>query len=151
VAEFENECTFALGYIRQPVYVCMTCHGPESPFYGEAGICLACSMHCHLDHDIVELFSKTDFRCDCGTQKCAEACQLNIDQTSGSVPSTAKIRDEFNERNVYNHNFKGLYCYCEGEYKETDTMIQCSKCDDWFHDRCISLVCVSYYCFVFVE
>jgi hypothetical protein len=32
---FENECSYPAGYVHQPVYACVTCHGSASPFYGE--------------------------------------------------------------------------------------------------------------------
>ena len=34
-----------------------------------AGFCIGCSMNCHLDHDIYELYDKRAFRCDCGNYK----------------------------------------------------------------------------------
>ncbi|MPC62056.1 putative E3 ubiquitin-protein ligase UBR7 [Portunus trituberculatus] len=48
---------FTQGYMkRQALYACMTC----CPADGEqqAGVCLACSYHCHEDHDLVELYTK---------------------------------------------------------------------------------------------
>jgi hypothetical protein len=42
---------------------------------------------------------------------------------------------------VYGQNFRGRYCRCEGEYHaEEDTMVQCVRCQEWFHDRCLSTV-----------
>ena len=32
-------------------------------------MCLACSYHCHEGHDLVELYTKRNFRCDCGNKK----------------------------------------------------------------------------------
>jgi hypothetical protein len=32
VEEFDHECSHAEGYIRQPVYACLTCHDAASPF-----------------------------------------------------------------------------------------------------------------------
>ena len=32
VEEFDHECSHADGYIRQPVYACLTCHDAASPF-----------------------------------------------------------------------------------------------------------------------
>jgi E3 ubiquitin-protein ligase UBR7 len=42
--------------------------------------------------------------------------------------------------NVYNHNYEGLYCWCEKEYKGEEIegdMFQCLDCQDWFHDLCL--------------
>ena len=33
------------------------------------GICLACSYHCHEGHELVELYTKRNFKCDCGTKR----------------------------------------------------------------------------------
>ena len=33
------------------------------------GICLACSYHCHDGHEMVELYTKRNFKCDCGTPR----------------------------------------------------------------------------------
>ena len=43
----DTACTYPLGYLpRQPVYACNTCSEPEGG--GKpAGVCLACSYHCH--------------------------------------------------------------------------------------------------------
>ncbi len=75
------------------------------------------------------MFNKRGFRCDCGNSKFRDseqdACEFNSE------------KDFENELNKYNHNFKGLYCYCDGVYdEERDEMAQCIVCEDWFHDRC---------------
>lgn len=37
-----------------------------------------------------------------------------------------------NEKNRYNHNFEGLYCWCNSKYDpETMIMYQCIICLDW--------------------
>ncbi|KAJ3253279.1 hypothetical protein HK103_000773 [Boothiomyces macroporosus] len=44
--------------------------------------------------------------------------------------------------NQYNHNFKGINCYCNEIYdpeKEDDIMHQCLVCEDWFHEKCIGM------------
>lgn len=33
------------------------------------GVCYGCSLRCHLQHEIEELFFKRGFRCDCGTPR----------------------------------------------------------------------------------
>lgn len=48
---------------------------------------------------------------------------------------------EANDVNIYNQNFKGLYCICQRPYPDsdnTDEMIQCVVCEDWFHSKVYS-------------
>lgn len=54
------------GYIRQALYACKTCSSQKNI---RAGVCLACSFHCHEGHELVELYTKRNFRCDCGNSK----------------------------------------------------------------------------------
>uniref|UniRef100_A0A3Q3X049 Putative E3 ubiquitin-protein ligase UBR7 n=1 Tax=Mola mola TaxID=94237 RepID=A0A3Q3X049_MOLML len=125
-SDLEN-CSYSQGYVkRQAVFACNTC----TPSAAEpAGICLACANKCHDDHDIFELYTKRNFRCDCGNRKFGEfKCKLN------------PAKDEENIRNHYNHNFNGCYCTCDRPYPDTDDqvndeMIQCVICEDWFHCR----------------
>ncbi|KAF9413647.1 hypothetical protein BGZ94_000649 [Podila epigama] len=119
-------CTYGMGYIRQPVYSCLTCNPTE-----EAGFCYSCSISCHGDHELVELFTKRDFRCDCGTNKFKIPCKLDI-----------KSNPEVKSLNKYNHNYLGRFCWCDILYdpnKEESTMLQCVVCEDWFHDTCIGI------------
>jgi len=121
-----DKCTYHEGYISQPVYACATC--TEKNNNGNVfGFCFGCSMSCHLDHDIYELFHKRNFRCDCATPKSVHLCTLN-----------SKM-DTINTLNQYNQNFKGLYCWCSTPYDHNSNvvMIQCYMCQDWFHDTCI--------------
>jgi len=119
-------CSFPKGYLkRQPVFTCLTC----TPAEGEttAGICLACSLNCHDKHEILELYTKRDFRCDCGT---LPQVFCNIDQNK---------EHERNLLNKYNQNFSGSYCTCHRPYPDDapdanqSEMIQCSCCEDWYH------------------
>ena len=64
------------------------------------GFCLACMINCHDGHEVNELYSKMDFRCDCGNSKMPLQCQLIED------------KDDVNERNRYNDNYYDLYCHC---------------------------------------
>lgn len=57
---------------RQALYSCMTCKQNDE----HAGVCFACSIHCHDGHDVVELYTKRHFRCDCGNSKFKSACAL---------------------------------------------------------------------------
>ncbi|VDB99561.1 unnamed protein product [Peniophora sp. CBMAI 1063] len=119
---FES-CTYSHGHIRQAVYLCKTCAVPR-------GVCTACSVACHTDHEQLELFPKRAFRCDCPTHALSHACTLH------------KTPEEVNEGNVYGQNFRGLFCRCGREYnaeEEKETMIQCLACEDWFHESCLNL------------
>uniref|UniRef100_A0A6N2JXH5 UBR-type domain-containing protein n=1 Tax=Salix viminalis TaxID=40686 RepID=A0A6N2JXH5_SALVM len=124
-----NECTYNMGYMkRQAIFSCLSCT-PD----GNAGVCTACSLSCHDGHEIVELWTKRNFRCDCGNSKFGENfCKI-----------FAK-KDVENAENSYNHNFKGLYCSCDRPYPDPDVeaqeeMIQCIMCEDWFHDEHLGL------------
>ncbi|XP_071686328.1 uncharacterized protein [Rutidosis leptorrhynchoides] len=124
-----KECTYVKGYMkRQAIFSCLTCT-PD----GNAGVCTACSLTCHDGHEIVELWTKRNFKCDCGNSKFgAFYCKL--------MPS----KDIENEDNSYNHNFKGKYCTCSYQYPDPDVeeqveMIQCCICEDWFHEEHLGL------------
>lgn len=123
-ASDDKNCTYSKGYTRQALYACKTCC-PKSG----GGICLACSFHCHEGHELVELYTKRHFRCDCGNSKFAgKKCNLD--------PS----KDPINPENKYNHNFDGLYCICERPYPDpddtlNDEMLQCIVCEDWYHSK----------------
>ncbi|XP_078130557.1 putative E3 ubiquitin-protein ligase UBR7 isoform X2 [Sander vitreus] len=120
-------CSYPQGYVkRQALYACSTC----TPAGGEpAGVCLACSYKCHEGHDLFELYTKRNFRCDCGNRKFTELqCKL--------FPE----KDELNSQNKYSQNFFGVYCTCSRPYPDPDDqvedeMIQCVVCEDWLHGR----------------
>lgn len=121
----DTNCSYDNGYVsRQALYACIQCSGQEP-----TGVCLACSYKCHDGHEIVELYTKRNFRCDCGNSKFAgKTCSLKPD------------KDPINHLNKYNHNFKGLYCSCSRPYPDLeddtpDQMIQCIMCEDWYHGR----------------
>ncbi|KAJ7990746.1 hypothetical protein DPEC_G00290110 [Dallia pectoralis] len=127
-----DKCSYPQGYVkRQAVFACKTCtpSGMEP-----AGLCLACTNHCHDEHDIYELYTKRNFRCDCGNDKFGEFnCLLNPD------------KDRQNIKNLYNHNFHGCYCACDRPYPDTEDqvnedMIQCIICEDWYHSRHLGCV-----------
>ncbi|OVA11312.1 zinc finger protein [Macleaya cordata] len=124
-----KECTYSKGYMkRQAIFSCLTCT-PD----GNAGVCTACSLSCHDGHEIVELWTKRNFRCDCGNSKFGEFyCKLLAD------------KDPENLENSYNQNFKGAYCTCGRPYPDPDTeeqveMIQCCICEDWLHENHLGL------------
>lgn len=82
---------------------------------------------------IVELWTKRNFRCDCGNSKFPNSsCKLFAD------------KDPKNLQNNYNQNFQGLYCTCHRPYPDPEAenqvdMIQCCACEDWFHGNHICL------------
>lgn len=98
-----------------PLPLCLSSFPPS-----QVGVCLGCSMNCHLDHDVEELFEKRAFRCDCGNQAAGGSCALNAN------------KEPKNADNAYNHNWRGEYCYCNGTYNpESDVMFSCIMCQDW--------------------
>ncbi|XP_056401247.1 putative E3 ubiquitin-protein ligase UBR7 [Hyla sarda] len=122
-----EKCSYPEGYVkRQALYACNTCTPKnEEP----AGICLACTYKCHEGHHLFELYTKRNFRCDCGNSKFKQMeCKL--------FPE----KENVNVGNKYNENFFGLYCTCKRPYPDPedeipDEMIQCIVCEDWFHGR----------------
>lgn len=102
----EGVCTYSKGYKSQTIYSCATCQEQEGN-QKQFGFCFGCSMQCHVNHNVYELFNKRNFRCDCGLDKCG-TCQLDPKEGEGK-----------NEENLYNHNFNGLYCFCNKELVST--------------------------------
>ncbi|KAI9089988.1 hypothetical protein DFS34DRAFT_654274 [Phlyctochytrium arcticum] len=118
-----DTCSYPRGHVRQQVYSCLTC-SPD----GTCGVCYACFVQCHTTHDVVELFYKRAFRCDCGTLP-NQTCQL------------MRKSEERNQENVYTDNFRGRFCFCKKLYDpdtEESVMYQCVLCEDWMHDACIA-------------
>ncbi|KAG4303901.1 hypothetical protein PORY_002690 [Pneumocystis oryctolagi] len=128
-----DQCTYDRR-LRQPLYVCKTC-SPAKKESQKGGICYSCSIQCHGEHELIELFCKRDFRCDCGTDRLGtEMCKIR------------KERSPVDLDNQYNHNFEGRFCWCNIEYDPTTderTMFQCLLCEDWFHDQCIGVENIS--------
>jgi E3 ubiquitin-protein ligase UBR7 len=130
----DKECTYFQGYVkRQALYSCLTCipAAKEDPKTALA-LCLACSLSCHENHELIELYTKRNIRCDCGVKTGSSACQID--------PTKKIIGKQPNERNKYNQNFSGAYCTCHRPYPDPedpieDEMIQCIICEDWYHSR----------------
>ncbi|XP_034942909.1 putative E3 ubiquitin-protein ligase UBR7 [Chelonus insularis] len=124
-ASDDKNCTYIKGYIRQALYACKTCSSNKD----QAGICLACSLYCHEGHELIELYTKRHFRCDCGNSKFqGKTCTLDV------------CKADINEGNKYNQNFNGVYCTCSRPYPDPedttgDEMIQCVICEDWYHSK----------------
>ncbi|GAU87748.1 hypothetical protein RvY_00552-3 [Ramazzottius varieornatus] len=108
-----------------------------------AGMCLACALNCHEDHDIVPMLTRRNFRCDCGNSKFGpRKCQL--------IPD----KDRENSMNVYNDNFHGVVCTCKKSLAGTtastgnltevasgtaanagadEDIVQCRICEEQYH------------------
>ncbi|ODO11468.1 hypothetical protein I350_00248 [Cryptococcus amylolentus CBS 6273] len=111
---------------------------------GGKGVCYGCSISCHGDHKLVELWTKRFFRCDCpttsmqpeplaGNQVKRRRCTLNPPEIQPQSP---------NHKNKYTHNFKGEFCRCGRDYDaetEEEAMLSCLGCEDWFHESCLNL------------
>lgn len=137
-----DECTYQQGEIRQMVFACLTCSRQNST---PIGICYSCSIQCHASHELVELFSKRNFVCDCGTTKMSETvnggCRLRLQpeskngSRSASISESITIKTGISRRisfstsqslelpaedipgsNSYNQNFSGKFCHCEQIY-----------------------------------
>ncbi|KAH3667416.1 hypothetical protein OGAPHI_003065 [Ogataea philodendri] len=135
-------CTYVLGPIRQQVYACLTCMRQNGH---PVGVCYACSIQCHTSHDLVELFAKRSFTCDCGTSRTQKhgGCLLRSGNKKLSVDKQKLPIDIPSSTNAYNHNYSGTFCECTTKYDPTDdsNMFQCAFGDacgeDWFHEECI--------------
>ncbi|ODQ66826.1 hypothetical protein NADFUDRAFT_50730 [Nadsonia fulvescens var. elongata DSM 6958] len=141
-----NRCTYVDGPLRQQVYACLTCQEKSFENHNKlkkkksaflSGICYSCSIQCHSSHELVELFVKRDFVCDCGTTRMPANGGCNIRQNFDSL-------DPHESDNKYDHNFAGRFCHCDRVYEvenEFGTMYQCALGDvcgeDWYHEECI--------------
>ncbi|CZT14569.1 related to metaphase-anaphase transition protein (Mlo2) [Ramularia collo-cygni] len=148
-----DTCTHPLGPLRQTVYACLTCSPPPASIHQQstpAGVCYSCSISCHGEHNLVELFAKRNFVCDCGTTRLANTgtpCSLRINSSTGRKGHVTG--EEAHAGNKYNHNYAGKFCGCGEEYDpelEKGTMFQClglgsvedGGCgEDWWHPECL--------------
>ncbi|KAK3110877.1 hypothetical protein LTR53_014390 [Teratosphaeriaceae sp. CCFEE 6253] len=126
-----DSCSKPLGALRQSTFACLTCTPPPASRHQQftpAGICYSCSISCHGEHTLVELFAKRNFACDCGTTRFATSgtpCSLRSDAVGrkGGV-----VGEKAAEGNRYNQNYQGKFCGCGEVYdpeKEKGTMFQC--------------------------
>ncbi|KAF5021864.1 hypothetical protein F66182_6091 [Fusarium sp. NRRL 66182] len=147
-----DTCTKILGSLRQAVFACLTCNpapAKDGDDWTPAGVCYACSIQCHGEHNLVEIFQKRNFSCDCGTKRIPSTspCTLRLNETTntrGDVHS-----EEPDANNKYNHNFRNRFCGCECDYdpfQQKGTMFQClglgtvetGGCgEDWYHPGCL--------------
>ncbi|KAI1170999.1 putative zinc finger in N-recognin-domain-containing protein [Nemania sp. FL0916] len=148
---FKN-CTRPLGSLRQNIYACLTCNPPPAQpddAFAAAGICYSCSVQCHGDHELVEIFKKRNFTCDCGTTRFRpdQPCTLRLDpatNTRGHVHS-----EPADPANRYTQNFRNRFCSCSVDYRpdeQAGTMFQClglgtletGGCgEEWYHPGCL--------------
>lgn len=145
-------CTQPLGPLRQNLFSCLTCNpspaSPSDPFT-PAAVCYSCSIACHGEHTLVELFNRRNFTCDCGTTRLPSTspCTLRIDPATGIKGPVHSQTPA--EGNTYNQNSQNRFCGC-GEFynaqEEKGTMFQClglasekdGGCgEDWWHPECV--------------
>ena len=151
-------CTYDKGYIQQPLFSCITCRGgPGEEGNGrDVALCAACAYKCHGEHELEEIYEKRHTRCDCPTLASRPPPPATLTTTTTTTSSDPASPDPpactactlnppnaaypANVENVYNHNYVGLYCHCNGHYEAgQEAMYQCSLCLDWFHERCMRL------------
>ncbi|KAK4211667.1 protein mlo2 [Rhypophila decipiens] len=147
-----ENCTKPLGPLRQSVFSCLTCNPPPanvSDTYEAAGVCYSCSVQCHGEHTLVEIFTKRNFTCDCGTTRfpATSPCALRINETTKTKGGVHSEEPDVN--NKYNQNFRNRFCGCECDYdpfQQKGTMFQClglgthetGGCgEDWWHPGCL--------------
>lgn len=146
-----DSCTYDLGPLRQNLFACLTCNPPPSDAdetYTAAAVCYSCSIACHGEHTLVELFNKRNFVCDCGTTRMpsTSVCTLREDPKTGRKGVHSQ---EAAPGNKYNHNFRNRFCGCGEQYDphtEKGIMFQClgigtvetGGCgEDWWHPECL--------------
>lgn len=147
-----DTCTRPLGPLRQSLFSCLTCNPPpEDPSapYTAAGVCYSCSISCHGEHELVELFSRRDFECDCGTKRLpsTSSCSLRVSAETGQKSGVRC--EEPRKANAYNQNFRNRFCGCSELYnphQQKGIMFQClglgtvedGGCgEDWWHPECV--------------
>ncbi|KAM0247694.1 hypothetical protein ACHAP5_003941 [Fusarium lateritium] len=147
-----DTCTKILGPLRQAVFACLTCNPPpakDGDDWTPAGVCYACSIQCHGEHNLVEIFQKRNFTCDCGTKRIPSTspCTLRLNETTNTRGGVHSEEPDVN--NKYNHNFRNRFCGCDCDYdpfQQKGTMFQClglgttetGGCgEDWYHPGCL--------------
>lgn len=82
-------CTYPK-LLRQLVFACLTCLRQNNS--ANVGVCYLCLIQCHSTHELVELFSKRNFACDCGTSRMHESsgCALRNNPTGGHSITTSE-------------------------------------------------------------
>ncbi|KAF1834285.1 hypothetical protein BDW02DRAFT_525688 [Decorospora gaudefroyi] len=147
-----DTCTRDLGPLRQSLYACLTCNpAPASAAqqYTPAAVCYSCSISCHGEHTLVELFNKRDFICDCGTSRIPDMTPCTLRPSAQTGRKGNVTGEEPARSNKYNQNFRNRFCGCGQDYdphQEKGTMFQClglGSCEeggcgeDWWHPECL--------------
>ncbi|ODN02349.1 putative E3 ubiquitin-protein ligase UBR7 [Orchesella cincta] len=126
-SELEIQCSYPFGYLkRQTVYICVTCNDPSKEGWIPAGVCIGCRKACHQGHELISLETRRSFKCDCGNKKFPQ----------GSPCLLWPEKEDANELNAYNGNYKGTFCTCkckEDDCVVEDPLYQCVVCEDWYH------------------
>ncbi|CBK24278.2 uncharacterized protein [Blastocystis hominis] len=117
-------------------------HEALSKFYNVGYLCEECAHFCHTNrgHDVVALGVKDNVKCDCGNRIFLQLDELGVSEEGHSFHSCYLCpgKPEWNPCNVYSHNCRERWCYCDEE--ERLPMVQCVKCCDWFHNDCAEKV-----------
>lgn len=107
-----SNCTYEppINETRQPVYSCLSCRGDDGESGSgaglRAGICAGCSVACHGDCELVELFTRRNFTCDCGTDRIPKRkCTITLRENEAA-----------DRGNRYDDNFDGVFCSCRIRY-----------------------------------
>ncbi|KFY09436.1 hypothetical protein V492_05499 [Pseudogymnoascus sp. VKM F-4246] len=147
-----DTCTKQLGPLRQDLFACITCNPPpENPSdpYTPAGVCYSCSVACHGEHTLVELFYKRNFVCDCGTTRLPSTAPCTLRTNSETGQKGGVVNEPCEEKNQYNQNFRNRFCGCVCDYdaeSQKGVMYQClglgaakdGGCgEDWYHTTCV--------------
>ena len=131
--QVEALAVFGVEGFAQPIYSCKTCAAEQGEF---VGICEPCMLRCHAEHEVIEVGTRRQFRCDCPTVKSAVTCSAQPPSEHASSAANLDTNTRFpkNTKNVYGHNFENKFCKCDTVYdRDVDELMQCISCDDWFH------------------
>ncbi|TQW00121.1 mlo2 [Cordyceps javanica] len=147
-----DNCTRILGPLKQSVFACLTCNPAptgETDAWTPAGVCYSCSVQCHGEHILVEIFQKRNFTCDCGTKRLPSTSPCVL-QTNDETNTRGNVHSqEPDVNNKYNKNFRNRFCACACYYdpfEQKGTMFQClglgteedGGCgEDWYHPGCL--------------
>ncbi|KAG5569035.1 hypothetical protein H5410_063945 [Solanum commersonii] len=90
-----KECTYSKDYMkRHDILSYLTCK-PD----GNVGVCTTCSLSCDDAHEILELWTKRNFRCDYGNSNFGEFfCKLDaskdVENTKNTIITISKFHEE---------------------------------------------------------